>query len=116
MNAHVSVPFYKMILKNKESMKPTQSTSKKQLKLSKTTSSISKLQKELRKKSPKTWAKLEKQWDSIMLVPVIDFVMSILDDVNPRLKKLAKKNEYIIKGNEIEEKVWKLLKIARRLK
>lgn len=51
-----------------------------------------------------------------MLVPVIDFVMSILDDVNPRLKKLAKKNEYIIKGNEIEEKVWKLLKIARRLK
>lgn len=94
----------------------TQSTTKKQLKLSKTTSSIIKLKRDLRKKAPKTWAKLEKRWDSKMSIPVMDFVFSLLDNVNPRLKKLIKKDEYIIQGGEIEEKVWKLLEKCRRLK
>ena len=97
-------------------MKTTSSTSKKQLQLSKPTSSIGKLRKELRAKSPKTWAKIEKTWDYKMLTTVMDMVMSILDNVNPRLKKLARENEYIIQGGEIEDKVWKLLRTARRLK
>lgn len=74
------------------------------------------LKKELKAKAPKAWAKHEKRWDTKIMIPVVQFVMSILDDVNPRLKKLAKKDEYIIKGSEIEEKLWKLLAKARRLK
>ncbi len=97
-------------------MRITQSTTQKQLKLSKTTSSISKLKRELRKKSPKTWAILDKRWDNKMMIPVIDFVFSILHNINPRLKKLAKKDEYIICGEDIEEKLWKLLLKCRRLK
>jgi hypothetical protein len=97
-------------------MKTTSSTSKKQLKLSKSTSSISGLKREFRNTHPKTVAKLEKRWDFKMLTPVMDTAMSILDNVNPRLKKLARKDEYIIQGGEIEEKIWKLLRTARRLK
>lgn len=95
-------------------MKITSSTSKKQLKLSKPTNS-SALKREFKKRYPKTSMRIEKKWDHKMLIPVMDFTMSILDNVNPRLKKLAKKDEYIIQGIEIEEKVWKLLKKARKL-
>lgn len=97
-------------------MKTTSSSSSKHLKLSKSTSSLIKLKRELRKKFPKTLSKVEAQWDYKMILPVMDFVFSLIDDINPRLKKLVKKDEYILQGEDIEAKVWKLLEKCRRLK
>ena len=70
---------------------------------------------EHRKKAPKTFAKLDKRWDIKMLDGVIDFTHTILRDVNPRLKKLAKKDEWIIDAPTIEEKLWPLLRKVRRI-
>lgn len=72
--------------------------------------------KEQRRKKPKTFAKIDKRWDIRMIEPVADFISdTIMPNVNPRLKKLAKEDEYIINGPEIEAELWKLLKKVRKI-
>lgn len=74
------------------------------------------LSREWRKKSPKTWAKLDKRWDIKMIGPVMEFTIEhLVANVNPRLRKLAKPGEYIISGPKVEKEVWKLLRQVRRM-
>lgn len=67
-----------------------------------------------RKKRPKTYAKIDKRWDIKMIGPVLDFVVSVADDVN-RKAILNTHKEYLIDGPKIERKLWKLLQKSRRI-
>ena len=58
------------------------------------------LRRKLKKKAPKTWAKIEKRWD----IKIADDVTRFALDVG------------LYNIETIEEMVWKLLKKARRLK
>lgn len=60
-----------------------------------------------RKKAPKTWAKMDNRWDIKMIPAVMDFVFSIHGHVDFKEKK--------VNGEDIEEKVWELLKKCRRI-
>ena len=64
----------------------------------------------LKKKSPKTWAKIEAGWESKMMWPVMQFVVDLDKYIT------NKYSNYSYNGNAIETEVWKLLKKARRLK
>ncbi len=67
-----------------------------------------KLKKELKKKSPKAWAKAEKRWDVKMIPDVTDFIIGIG-------KHMRNDSSFTYDGPAIEEMVWKLLIKARRL-
>ncbi len=69
----------------------------------------------IKKRSPKTFARVQKQWDYKMIGPVTDFVLAIEKHVNPRVIKLLRKHEYLYDGPEIEAELWKLLAKVRKM-
>lgn len=73
------------------------------------------MMREQRRKKPKTFAAIDRRWDMKMLHDVMHFAMGTLKYVNPRLKKLARKEEWIIDANEVEHKLWPLLAKLRRI-
>lgn len=70
---------------------------------------------DLKKRRPKLYAKIEKEWDYKMISPVFDFVMDISKYINPKAKDAVKKEEWLYKGSDIEAEVWKLLKKVRKI-
>lgn len=76
---------------------------------------IKQLKRKMKKQRPKTWARVHRRWDIKMIGDVSDFTFHLLDYVNPKAAKAIGKNEYLIKGPEIEEELWKLLEKVRRI-
>lgn len=76
---------------------------------------IKELKKKLRKQSPKTYAKIDARWDIKMIGPVTDFVFNLIEHINPKAAAALNEDEWLIKGNDIEEELWKLLRQVRRI-
>ncbi len=69
-----------------------------------------------KKRSPKTWARIGRRWDIKMIGPVDKFLHEVvLKNINPRLVKLARKDEFIFDGPTIEGELFKLLAKVRRI-
>jgi hypothetical protein len=67
------------------------------------------------KRSPKTFAAVDKRWDIKMIGPVTDFIFHIQEHINPKAQNAVEGNEYLYDGPEIESEVWKLLEKVRRI-
>lgn len=76
---------------------------------------IKQLKKKLKKRSPKAWAKAERQWDSKMIGDVADFITDIYKHINPKAQKAIKDFDWLYNGPEIEAELWKLLAKVRRI-
>jgi len=73
------------------------------------------LARDMRKRSPKTFAAMDKRWDMKMIGPVTDFIFHIQEHINPKAQKAVRGDEYLYNGPEIEAEVWKLLEKVRRI-
>lgn len=77
--------------------------------------SLKDYRKELKRRKPKTVAKIRARWDFKLIKDVAELTYFIADHVNPRLEKLRRKNEYLIDGPEIQHEVMKLMAKVRRI-
>ena len=76
---------------------------------------IKQLKRKYKKRAPKVWERAGKHWEYKMIFPIGDFIQSIVKNVNPRITKHAKKDDYIIDGIAIEKELDKVLKKLRRI-
>lgn len=72
---------------------------------------LKQLTRKLKKRSPKAWAKVQKEWDYKMIGPVTDFIVDIGDKIYGKVPE----GKALYNGPAIEEELWKLLEKVRRI-